>query len=108
VLFDEAPIVTATTIGDAPAWELSAPVTIVYMVEGEAGAARDGVWAAGLEALAATLFPGGRGLTVAGVIEDTRWEGAEREHLLEDAGLKPVEILEFTIAATVTGSTPFG
>lgn len=108
VLFSNAPEVQQTLLGDAPQWELSVPVTIVYMVEGEAGDDRDGVWQAGLEALAATLFPAGEGLVVPGVIEDLRWDGSEIDHILDGGEATPVEVLEFTVAAIVTATTPFG
>ncbi len=108
VMFTEAPEVIETTLGDAPQWELMCGVTFVFMVEGEAGPARDAVWAAGVAAISAILFPGGRGVTVAGAFEDLRFEGAEHEHILEAAAAKPVEALEFTVSLLVTATTPFG
>lgn len=108
VIFDEAPTIIATELGDTTNWELGCVATFVFMVEGEAGPDRDGVWLAGLEAMRDVLFPGGRGLVIPGVIEDLRWESAERDHYLEAPERKPVEKLEFSVSLTVTAATPFG
>lgn len=108
VLHDEAPRVIGTMLGDPPQWELQCFATFVFMVEGEAGLARDGVFRAGLEAIAATLFPDGRGLVVNGAFEDLNYEAGERDHYLADGSRRPVETYEFTVSLTVTAATPFG
>ena len=108
VMFTEAPEVLSTAFGENPEWELSCPVTSVFMVEGEATPARDDVWAAGIAALASILFPNGRGVTVDGAFEDLRFEASEHDHILQDAGATPIEALEVTVSVIVTAATPFG
>jgi hypothetical protein len=108
VMNDEAPRILAMVMGDPSYWELQCFATFVFMVEGEAGAARDGVFRAGLEAIAQTLFPDGRGVVVDGAFEDLNYETGERDHYLTDPARPPVETYEFTVSLTVTAATPFG
>jgi hypothetical protein len=108
VLFDEAPRILNTMLGDPVQYELSLPVTVAYLVQGEAGAARDAVWATGIEALAAVLFPDGAGRRVDGLIDDMTIGDMDRAHRLEDAGVPPIEQFEVTLLLHVTALTPFG
>lgn len=108
VLFDEAPRLLNTMLGDPPTYELIVPVTFAYLVQGEEGAERDAVWTAGLEALAAVLFPGGRGRTVDGLIDDMTIGDMSRDLRLDDPGAGPVLQFEVTLQMQVTATTPFG
>lgn len=100
----------ADELGDPPQYEIGVRLAIALAIEGEAGPARDAVQTAAMAVLAATLFPGGKGLTAGGLFDDLTVEGDVQHDLVApgEQGAAPIVIVQFTVSLVLTAPTPFG
>ena len=91
-------------------YELSVPAELTYLVEGEPGDDRDAVFAAGFEAIAGALYPGGLPLSVDGSFDSLSIGGDTIERLRYAAsdGKPPVIGIRFLVVLLITAPTPLG
>lgn len=91
-------------------FELSVPAELTYLVEGEPGDDREAVFNAGVEALAAALYPGGLPLSVDDGFDSLSIGGdtIERLRFAASDGKPPVIGIRFIVALLITAPTPLG
>lgn len=114
MMADEAITSQNEAIGEPLVFELGVGAEILFAVEGLPGAERDAIYSAGVEALSLALWPEGedgvrRPLAVPGAFEDLQPTGnVDREHIIGEAGMLPVEMVTIKVNLFITAPTPLG
>lgn len=92
------------------AYELGVPAELTYLVEGEPGDDREAVFQAGVEALAAALYPAGLPLSVDEGFDSLSIGGdtIERLRIAASDGKPPVIGIRFLVVLLITAPTPLG